>query len=253
MRAYVQDAERLSGQVHSLNQAVGRLQGLGIEDHFVSVWSDPNQPHSDYGGLYSALVENFKSSTGVNVKETKGDLFVDALNRRLVEMRDVGCTHVLVLSPSAVQIITPALLDLVKEAVYFDEAKVVGVAHPDFPDLSSWSVTNTHCFWELDALIDCGGFDENDRRPADFDASIHSQGVWEAYTALKLSEACERPATAIIDTDESVGDTRTDAKHRVKIGNKKRRLDDMLSSIDMTQEEFAHRTLIEGYPYVLQS
>jgi hypothetical protein len=143
-------------------------------------------------GKTAQAIRNRLYDAGANNKtiviEAGGHHSCGALNEALRDLNAKYVERVVIMSGKAQGYLTGATLGGIDEA-FVKGAKIVGVAVDEHVELvHEGRVSNTFCAWDLNALLDVGGFDSD-------------VGVEEIAAALKIVHANEHkgPCIAVLD------------------------------------------------------
>ena len=255
LRAYATSEGEFPKLARELSFAVATLRGKVAHVRIV-VWVNACYS-ADFGGSTEYLVNKFANDPFVSVKEAGGDIFVGVLNASLYDLYDANDTDgycgMLVLSATAHHLLTPRVLEAMDQAIS-DGAWAIGVVSPDNPITLQGAISNTCAFWDMATLLNHGGFSGVDRRPLDFDYSVHHQGVAEFVNLFGFGEG-GKGVLAVIVPDVEEGDSRTvvgDEGQREKLANKERRMRAVLAMFGKTEKDL-QATIMPGYPVDLRS
>ena len=231
VRVYSKDETHLQNfTLPQVAKMVAALRGK-VGKIFLSVWQAEDQPHSDFGGrrgTYVALSARYVDDPFVDVNMVDGDLFVAALNQTLALAHVEGFEYFMPLSASAYHLLTPRTIRGINMGLARG-ALVVDVTSPDNPITLRGASSNTCAVYHAQSLMDIGGFDKRDTRPADFDVTKHIAGVGELLNALVLGDMHGRRVLWVVVPDVVLGDVRDDDQHRKKLREKERRAEAMLT------------------------
>jgi hypothetical protein len=249
-RTYSATREHIVPTVEVNRKCVESLRNR-VEKFFFSVWRDRKFPDSDCGGLHRALHDVFAQDPFVTVRQSNGDIFVNALNNLLDEIYLSGYDAVLVISATSAHFITSEVDAYARTALFEYGVDAVAVVPPDVPSAAQGAITNQCAYWSLSFLKKIGWFDPIDTRPVDFRYDRDYQGVAELANLFKSDQ---RQPLAVIHPNIAYGDDRTragDPKQLEKLRHKERRIDVVLGMLGKNRADLAS-LIRESYPVDLR-
>lgn len=248
LRAYATSADKLPMLVRDLRDAVHTLRNK-VHHVRIVVWVNPHYEGADFGGTEAELKEVFRDDDFVSVEQASGDIFVGVLNASLHSIHKLGFHHALIASSTAHHLVANNVVKAINHALK-DGALAVGIVSPDNPITMDGAISNTCALWNIDALVQAGGFSAIDARPPDFYYDTHHQGVGEFVPLFSLQGIQSKPPLAIIIPDTDMGDDRTmaqSADQLHKLRHKRRRMDMVLAMLGVTREDL-RAMIMPGYP-----